>query len=91
MANIISLQERVQGRYFDRSNFSQNYDRLPEESQQRVARMAIGFFHSQSCEYSIPDEVVRVILDNLADEYKALLLDMVNEQIVDGGKKVCQN
>ena len=44
MANIISLQERVQGRYFDRSNFSQNYDRLPEESQQRVARMAIGFF-----------------------------------------------
>ena len=49
--------------------------------------MAIGFFHSQSCEYSIPDEVVRVILDNLADEYKALLIDMVNEQIVDGGKR----
>lgn len=82
MKNIISFQEAVQSRKFDNTNFWINYKRLPIDKQMKIARMAIGFFHSQSCEYTIPDEVVKVILDNMAVEYKEILLNSINEQII---------
>ena len=89
MKNVISFQEAVQSRQFDSSNFWTNYKKLPADNQHRIARMAIGFFHSQSCEYMIPDEVVKIILENMADEYKNLLINSINERIV-GGKVQCQ-
>lgn len=91
MANIISLQERIQGRYFDYNNFVENYKRIPADKQQRVATMLLGFYTRQLMECGIDDETVSSIYGTLGEEYQDMLLNMVNEQIVDGGKKVCQN
>lgn len=90
MANIISLQEKVQSKRFDGSNFLKNYKRLPAEKQSRVLVMLMGYYSLWMEEHGIDDATMENIYGTLGEEYQDMLLNMVNEQIVDGGKAKCQ-